>query len=303
MARRLPLSLLGVLILALVACTAQDGTEDAPADSGVTIAVPSATEVGLTPVPEATSPKRTEEARSLVATAQEAGRSEPYRFYMELTIRGLGAEGDISLKANGLVDEQTERMTLAMDSGRPGELALATTEMIVLDDAVYLRGEPYSSMVDTPWASAHASALLGPQDPWATSTLGALTPYAEAGELVAAAAETIRGVETTRWDGTIDLIRLAEVQGNAIGAAQIRSLRDLSEDEAFGSALPISLWVDADGRMQRFQMEYSLDLTVLVGERTIAEYEILMEAYDYGVEFEVEIPDPEDVTDISALLG
>ena len=100
--------------------------------------------------------------------------------------------------------------------------------------------------------------------------------------------EDVRGVRTTHYRGVIDVQRLIEEQPELR-----RSLEALDLDE-----VPTEVWIDGDGLLRRLTQEYELSSA---GEKTSTR--VTMELYDFGVEVDVEPPAPEEVFDVSDLIG
>jgi hypothetical protein len=114
--------------------------------------------------------------------------------------------------------------------------------------------------------------------------------------------ETLRGVSTTHYHGTIDL-NLAAAKATdpnrKAGLHQIEKLIGITD-------YPADLWIDNAGRLR--QMRYSLDTSKFdipaaggVTHTGTATYTI--EIYDYGVSFRMPtLPPADQVTDINNLL-
>lgn len=109
--------------------------------------------------------------------------------------------------------------------------------------------------------------------------------------------ETLHGTKTSHYRGTVELKR-------AIAAAPkaVRSGLETLVDKLELKNLPVDVWVDDGGRMRR--QRYTIDTTKLLpagassgGGPTTFTYEL----YDFGVNADVAVPKPDQVTDMAEL--
>jgi hypothetical protein len=104
--------------------------------------------------------------------------------------------------------------------------------------------------------------------------------------------ETVRGVETTRYKGVIDLERYAkQVEKSDGGAAAARSLRKAIELTG-KSTMPVELWIDEDSLVRRMVWEQN---TSVGAGRAPSSVKATMDLFDYGADVKVVIP-PDDQT-------
>jgi hypothetical protein len=100
--------------------------------------------------------------------------------------------------------------------------------------------------------------------------------------------ERIRDVDTTEYDGTIDLGKAIDRAGPD---ARSRLEKALSVMEA---SVPVKVWVDGDGLPRRMQIAVDVQKMSMT---------MTMEFYDYGVAADVAPPPADQVGDLSSLTG
>ena len=110
--------------------------------------------------------------------------------------------------------------------------------------------------------------------------------------------EDMRGVPTTHWVGTLSFERLLD-----LGDSTLRDQYEWQYQQLglLDSALPLEVWVDADGLTRRFLMD--LDLGVFDPSAAGARFQYRYDFYDFGVPVDVTLPPASEVTDVTELLG
>jgi hypothetical protein len=132
--------------------------------------------------------------------------------------------------------------------------------------------------------------------------------FAGAVDVREAGSETIDGVATTRYEGTIDieqvLRRFPELLGDDLDAAARRQLEEgleqmLAQFETLGveGRLPFEIWIDEDGYPRRELI--SMDFSGLAGEEATMEMRVDMSRF--GQPVKVRPPVEREVTDITKL--
>jgi hypothetical protein len=108
--------------------------------------------------------------------------------------------------------------------------------------------------------------------------------------------ETVAGVETTHYRGTVDLEkayeRLPHDAGRELEAAldQVRS--------QFGNvSFPVDVWLDAEGLPRRMTMS----METRPGAAVDLAMQMQIEIPDYGIEVRIRPPDDRNVTDLTEL--
>lgn len=108
--------------------------------------------------------------------------------------------------------------------------------------------------------------------------------------------ETIRGVNTTQYEATIDLAKVP-----AQAPPELRKAAEASLAQLIGrlgtSKLPVQVWVDAEGLLRRFSEVISIPAGT-----TKATTSITMEFYDYGTKVDVSPPPADETIDLAAIV-
>lgn len=121
-----------------------------------------------------------------------------------------------------------------------------------------------------------------------------------ADDVTEAGTEEVRGTETTRYDGTIDLERAVEESPEEQRDLMRRNIEMLGTSE-----MPVSVWVDDDGLLRR--MTYEMDLSQAqppegAGEQApLGRMTITMEMFDFGLDVDITPPPEDEVTDFDDL--
>ena len=88
--------------------------------------------------------------------------------------------------------------------------------------------------------------------------------------------ESVRGVPTTRYSGTIDLVKAAEREAGANRARARAAMQKLIEKTG-QATMPVQVWVDAHGLVRRI----GLELSQKVGSHTV-NTSMQIEYFDFG---------------------
>jgi hypothetical protein len=288
--RTLPL----LLVFALAASACSSG---APASSDATAGDP----------PEAVRPDRPDEPLARVlAASDQALEAESMHMVFDFAMRVAGEEITGSGEADAAFgDELRQHMTFRYDSmlGMPEGFGM---EMIVDGSTMYMRldGMDELAVFPTEWVSLDMSASVpgfddltafgnGQSDP--SNAFGYLQGAEDAREL---GTETIDGVETTHYEVSVDIAdAVAEVPADLRDEMR-RALKQFRT--AFGTTtMPFEVWVDGDGLVRRVVYEMGSDGGTM-GPFSMA---ITMNITEYGNDFELRVPSPGDVTDLTELAG
>jgi hypothetical protein len=188
----------------------------------------------------------------------------------------------------------------------PGMPGGSEMEMILDGSTLYMRMPALagSSGISTEWISMNLEEVApgfddlvalsqGENDP--TSSLAYLDGVIDA-EVVGT--ETVVGVETTHYRGTVDptaalerLSREADADARAILARAKHLLGT--------TTMPVDVWIDGDELLRRM----SFRMEAAAGVRGGFAMEMTMEIPEYGVEVQLPIPAAKDVTDLSEVIG
>ena len=217
----------------------------------------------------------------------------------------------------GDVDNHRQNARMSMDMGVLG----GSLDMVVVDGIVYMRSPMFSeagtgtewvsmdpSKMDPATAAQFGSGFGGTTDPSAYVGLFAgVVDVREAGQ------ETIDGVATTRYAGTIDieevLRRFPEVLGKDLEPKQRRALEGaleqaLEQFETLGvdGRIPFEIWIDAEGYPRREVI--SMDFSGLLPNSTEeASMEMQVDFSAFGEPVDIEQPAKRDVTDLTEMMG
>jgi len=249
-------------------------------------------------------------AEDLVAIADDTAGQGSARFTFEVRMEG--------------VLEEPLVMTGQADAELMGRRARSTTNFPLV-----LLGDPQAGdqtqevtvIVDGSMAYFEmpflASALQSPT-PWISMDLANLPPAAAdlrslatgqndasqvinylrgaTGEFSHVRAEEVGGVSTTRYEGTIDLDLAAERAPAAVKQA-VEASRSEVESGTGSTELPTEVWVDDAGLVRRVRYTYRLP-----SGTSEAEAVFTTDLSDFGIEVDLDLPPPDQVTDIAEVI-
>jgi hypothetical protein len=238
------------------------------------------------------------------AVTQQVEDAGSYRMTFDMRIEAAGqaiaATGDGEFFEDPLAMHATYRFEElpGLPGGAEMEMILDGStfymRMPALSDAQGLRTEWVSMDINeaAPGFESLLSLSQGQNDP--TSSLSYLEGITDA-EVVGT--ETVAGVDTTHYHGTVDpreaFHRLADDADRSAREALAQAKALLGN-----SSMPVDVWIDQDGLLRRmsFRMEAADDAP------TPFAMEMSMEITDYGIEADLPIPDPSDVTDLTRMI-
>jgi hypothetical protein len=235
------------------------------------------------------------------------------RVSFESTMWLLGRE--VSFGAEGLYDYERQRGALTMDMSAllPGASGLGTFELRQLGSTLYMR-MPAVAGAFVPqgkeWLSLDLDAALDKaglggfdpanlqQDPSQFLTLlrASSTDVQEAGY------DTVRGADVTRYTANLDLRKsvdasLDQLELSDEQEAALRRAAEQLADQVGTKKIPVEVFVDADGRLRRLNMDLSMTVQ---GQRLALEQTV--DYYDFGVEVDVDAPPASQVHDLTKQL-
>ena len=262
--------------------------------------------------------------------AARTAELESYEFVMEFGMDGIPDLGSMTFKGEGAFDAKHNRMRMAFDLSSLLDAAPAGTsdaelammrgllgdgliELIVDGDTMYMSWSLFSLLLgaETKWVSFEGEAGSDALDFGGGVNVGqmgmgpdsffdffdGISSIEEDGRFI------IRGVETTRFVGSIDLedaiAAAADPSQRAALEAQVASLGV----DAFG-AMPVSVWVDDMGYVRKFEL--SFDFGALGGgSNGPAEMYVSLELFNFGDAVSIELPSSDEVTviDENSLFG
>lgn len=178
-------------------------------------------------------------------------------------------------------------------------------EMILDGSTFYIRMPELADLqrLPTDWVSMDISetapgfeSLLalseGQNDP--TSSLAYLDGITDA-EIVGT--ESVAGVETTHYHGTVDVGEAFHRLGDDADANAREALAQ-AKQLLGDTAMPVDVWIDGDDLLRR--MSFQMETTA--GASMAFSMEMTMEISEYGIAADLPIPDPDDVTDLTRMI-
>jgi hypothetical protein len=290
------LILLVLAVLAVLAFAACGGDDDGGGGEAVATTAASAPDEG-----------------TLAAAASNATEAGSSKVEFTVTTQVPEQEGPVTVSGEGVFDYATRQGTLTYDLSElldslGQDASSEPVEMILDGNVFYMRFPLLSSLVPggKPWIKFDLEALAGQQgidlsqlqsvnqgDPAQT-----LDYLRAAGSVEEVGTEDIRGVETTHYQGVIELDKVAEL-APAESREQVRRSIDQLKEQAGVSELPVDVWVDSNGLPARIQYSFEGSLAGGTGEDLSSV--VTMDLFDYGVDVNVEPPPPDEVTDLAEL--
>ncbi|MGW0190049.1 LppX_LprAFG lipoprotein [Streptomyces sp. NPDC003362] len=222
---------------------------------------------------------------SAVRAAVEAVGEESVRIDEEIELAAEGEE--YGLTVTGDFDFAADRGRLTV--GLPGG-AISRSDEIFAEGRIYISG--VAGIDEGAWgvmprneAEAHYALRAPLNDPeHVLRQISAMRQTTEEGE------ETVRGVRTTHYRGTIDHDTLTLRM-----AGDVRAKTDQARD-MLGSDLPVfaDAWVDGQGRLVRVRMDLNMSGTRVT---------VTMGLSDFGKPVKVTVPKASDTVAVSSATG
>lgn len=261
--------------------------------------------------------------------ASRTAELQSYQFEIEFGMDGIPDLGSLTIDGEGAVDAKQNRTRLAFDlssalesmSGGASEMELAMlggllgdgqVEFLLDGDTMYLKWSLFAALfgADTEWVSFEGGEGsdfldLGGVDVGSMGTgpgaffefFNGIATMEEAGRFI------IRGVETTKFVGSIDLEEAIAAAADASERAELEAQFASLGVDAFG-AMPVALWVDDLGYVRRFEMTMDFDELSggMGGSGTMF---VGVELFNFGDSVSIDLPDSGDVTviDENSLFG
>ncbi|HET7485984.1 MAG TPA: hypothetical protein VFJ64_11505 [Solirubrobacterales bacterium] len=216
-------------------------------------------------------------------------------------IYAMPAGHSMTMHGSGLYNARTGRSRLAMELTIPGLASPLRFDAVADKQTMYMRSRVFT-------------AELPPGDRWLATQMGlgnsAQTSLASNSgsegqlEMLRAAGgkvedlgeETVRGVATTRYRGTIDLNRYADLlreEGKPTGAREYEQLV-----KSMPAPVPVEAWLDDGGLVRRMRMV--MDIPTSAGAPTM-KMDLTMEFFDFGIAPKVDLPPANETFDATPL--
>jgi hypothetical protein len=256
-----------------------------------------------------------------VATAATASTSTPgYRMSMSMQLSSPALAAPVAMTGTGSVDARRRAGTLSLDLNFGNNPAVAKAlggSTLHLDElidglVVYMKLPPAllgkTAYAGKPWLkldlskAAAAAGLSGLSSLFNNPSYGdpsQLLEYLRAvsGKVSNLGGETVNGVPTTRYRVRVNLDRVPDVVPAASRAGARKAIATL-ESLTHLHALPVDVWIDGRHLVRRERMSYTENLG---GQNLDAQLSI--DLSDYGPQPAIAYPSPDQVADLSGLIG
>lgn len=263
-----------------------------------------------TPVPESTNPSTEKAVEELLAfTVDPDAQHASARFSGAIAMSGNLEGEDVNFEMNlsGAYNLNTRSMEMTVDMSSMASMYGFSDpdgpEAELFGD-IFAEPLQMKSIGDTAWMKwGLLDMFSGSEGKWIETPAedenlsgGAVSPAeildllrGASGEVTDLGTETIRGVETTHFQMVLDLEDYA----------QGLSVEEAAEVQAMAGevgAMPLDVWVDADGLLRRLEMTMSADsISGAMGPTDEFEGSMWYELYEYGSNIEITPPPADQV--------
>lgn len=189
-------------------------------------------------------------------------------------------DGGSTIKMAGAYDFDNSRFEATAGMVVLGENA--KIQIITINDNTYVQSPQFGK---GRWLTAPLSDL-GVSESF-TDPQKVFKELQNVSNLTEAGPDTVGGVKTTKYQGTLDLNKALEGAGVP---------QDQVGDETVAGSSDMTVWIDDAGRVVKMTSK----TTASVGDRDLSN-KATVRFYDFGTELEIKEPPPGDVTDISDL--
>jgi hypothetical protein len=307
---------------------APTASDSAPSSDGGSVASPSNTGREDTASRPTRLKLETPERQVLVQAIQTIEALRAYEFEWSMTLASIeGVPGGVTFSGGGAVDPTRERVAMTVDfTDLLGVIASADDlsaedqalmqsffgdeplEIRYVDGTAYLSWPIFSLFLgtttkwvafDDPTGGEAFGAIPGgigganPLD--ATAFLEEVWGIEEVGR------ETLRGVETTRYAGLIDVSEVMDALGPDELAELEAALDGQTVSDFFGE-FPVNVWIGDDGVMRRFTITVDFSGFGEAGataEALIGSIEMSYEFFNIGGDIQIIAPPADEVTNVS----
>jgi hypothetical protein len=228
---------------------------------------------------------------SLLATAahktEAAGGAE---IAMQIRFDVPGTDEPMPMTGSGVVDAAGQRGRMTMNMPGVGEIEMVTNRL-----TAYVQSDLFGTAfggkewmkIDMKRATEGLGIDMDPLQQMGQGPSDQLRMLEQVSdEVTEEGRETVVGVETTHYRATIDprkypgedLDKLIELMGQ--------------------SEFPMDVWIDDEQRVRRMEWEQSFDQSGIE-----AHGELVMEYVRFGVPVDIDIPDEDDVFDMTEITG
>ncbi|MFE9608432.1 DUF1396 domain-containing protein [Streptomyces sp. NPDC006012] len=235
---------------------------------------------------------------AVAAAAKNADDIKSFRYRMTGSIPGEGqVKGDAAMSV--------EPLAMSMKMTAAGQGADGPVEIRLIDKAIYIGGNPETAkqMGGKSWLKLDMSAA-GADDKLNTGQLGAgeagknpaseSTFLAGAKDIKEVGTETVDGVKTTHYKGTITLDELRAKLKSEEPSLRKRHEQSLEQYETLGiDKMAMDMWIDGESHTKQFRMR---------GEAKKGPLDMLITFLDYNQPVKVTAPPAKDTMDLSQMM-
>jgi hypothetical protein len=244
-------------------------------------------------------------AKAAETTGQAQGAK--IEMHLQLNLGSLG--GQIALDAHGHVNFKAREGEVSMQfNGLPAAAASAIPDGTTITEVfsgttVYIESPLFEGKLPNGarWAKLDlaASAKTLGLDPSALSS-GQANPaqfleylHSMGGEVRQSGTETVRGVPTTHYSGTIDLHKVLEKASSGESAAA-KSAIDQVINQLGSGTIPVQVWVDDQHMVRKMVIAFPID----AGGQKL-ESSVTIEFFDFGATAPVHVPADSETFELS----
>lgn len=257
----------------------------------------------------------------IARAAEVTSHQEGARISLTMRFSSSALPGGLAITANGYIDERHRSGEMSMDlSGIPGAAALpgggvGTVQMIFQYPVIYMNmpslagrlpgGKTWMKLdlnkaAQTAGIDISQFSSLNQTDP--TQFLDYLR--ASSGDVARVGDEPLGGMSTTHYRATLQLSRILD----RLPASQQALAKTALEKLGNASAIPVDVWVDAQGRLRRMQLSIGAGVPAgtaggVAGAAASVSGTITLDFTSYGPVPAVVPPPSDQVFDASAMAA
>lgn len=230
-----------------------------------------------------------------IARAAERTQQEPGGHIAIHIVVSAGSKS-FTMTGQGVYDSEGNRNRATMTFANPDSGAAEEMEVVGDGTVVYMRSSLFGSLPDgADWMSLDYSLGDDLESPVPTEgdAAGELELLEHAtGGVEKLGKETVRGVPTTRYRGSISSSESAERLREAGG----ENLASVAEEK--GGSSQVEVWVDADERVRRMRVISTQQPEKGDGPSSV---DMRLDFVDFGTVPEISVPDSSEVFDMTSL--
>lgn len=249
----------------------------------------------------------------ITAAPLKTTETKTAKLAIDVKMTGTQAGKDLAFTGDGAADFTHNKVQMNLDMSALGFPGLDKAEMLLDGTTIYMKVAALSQQLGgKPWLKIDLEAAAKQ----AGVDLGSLSQLQQAdpsqaldqlrgvtGEVTKVGEEKVRGEDTTHYRATVDLNK-AKAKLPADQQANFQKLIDATGMTTY----PVDVWIDGDGRARR--QRFAIDLSKATPPSTApgtpkptGTVTTTLELFDFGTDVSVNAPSPDQVTDLSSLLG